>query len=379
MVHILIAPNAFKNSLSATTAAEAIKEGLLRSDLDCDCVCFPIADGGDGTGELIINKFRGARFNEQVHDPLGKIINAPYGIINNDTGVIEMASASGLALLKIDALDPLHATTFGTGELIKVALDMGMRKIILAMGGSATVDGGCGILLALGARFLDSDKKDLEYLPESLIDLAHIDLLGLDQRILETELTVLCDVDNKLLGAYGAAAVFGPQKGATETGIKKLEAALLNFNKITMQQFGTDMSAIEYSGTAGGAAAGLGSFLNARLVKGIDYILDQFAFEKALEKADIVITGEGSIDEQTLRGKGPFGVAARAKAKGLRVIALAGKVPLHESDKLKNYFDVLMSIGHEPSNMEAACQSALNNLTRTAKEIGNLLAIPNGR
>lgn len=376
MPHILIAPNAFKNSLNASDAAAAIRQGLLNSKLDCTCECFPIGDGGDGTGELIMKKCDGISFPKEVKDPLGRTIIASYGLINNNSScIIEMANASGIRLLKTEELDPLHATSYGTGQLIKAALDKGMNKIIIGMGGSATVDGGCGILQALGIRFLDAVQNELQGLPESLVDLAVIDLSSLDQRILDCDITVLCDVDNRLLGENGSAVVFGPQKGASAEAVKKLEAALTNFAKITLEQTGIDMAALPCGGTAGGAAAGLHSFIKANLVNGIDYFLDLTGFDNAVQKADIVITGEGSIDEQTLQGKGPFGVASRAKRIGKPVIGIAGKVPLEKSVELDKYFDVLLAIGNEPADLKTALAATSDNLTRTSREIGNLLSI----
>src|SRR4051812_14826116 len=226
-MHILIAPNAFKNSLTAAEAADAIRTGLMQSRLSCTTEVFPIADGGDGTAELIIRKCGGTEVSADVHDPLGKLITAPFGLIDHlNTAVIEMADASGLRLLKNNVFDPLHATSYGTGELIKHALDKRVNKIIIAMGGSATVDGGTGILSALGTRFLDAKGTVLDEIPRTLIDLANIDTSAIDQRIYRCSLVVLCDVDNKLLGKNGAAAVFGPQKGASEEQVVVLENSL---------------------------------------------------------------------------------------------------------------------------------------------------------
>jgi glycerate kinase len=220
-MHILIAPNAFKHSLNAEDAASAIMEGLVLSKLDCTCECFPIGDGGDGTGELIIKKCEGELVNAAVYDPLGRKINASFGLIDEGkTAVIEMADASGIRLLQPDELNPLLATSYGTGEQIKVALDKGAKKIILGMGGSATVDGGCGILKALGIRFLNANGLDLQGLPGSLTELTSIDFSRLDERILDSEVIVLCDVDNLLLGEQGSAAIFGPQKGASVDDVK---------------------------------------------------------------------------------------------------------------------------------------------------------------
>jgi len=375
-MHILIAPNAFKNSLSAQAAAEALQRGLLESSLDCTTECFPIADGGDGTGELILKKCNGTLVNATVNDPLGRPITASFGLIDNgSTAVIEMANSSGLRLLKVEELNPLQTTSFGTGELIKTALDKGVDKIILAMGGSATVDGGCGILSALGVQFLDVDGNALQPNPASLTLLATIDTSKLDVRVLNTEIVVICDVDNRLLGDKGAAAVFGPQKGASPADVVTLNATLARFNEITLEQFGKNMGELKYGGAAGGATAGIHAFLNAQLVNGIDYFLKLTGFEASLQKSNVVITGEGSIDEQTLQGKGPFGVASLAKSNNIPVIGIAGKLPLHESRELRKYFNVLLAIGNEPADLPTAMKHTTENLVRIGREIGGFLAI----
>lgn len=374
-MQILIAPNAFKNSLDADSVAHAIREGLSQSRLNCSCECFPVGDGGDGTAGLIINKFAGDRFDATVHDPLGRNIQSSFGLIEGNTAVIEMADASGLRLLKAEELNPLQASSFGTGELIRLALDKGVKKIIIGLGGSATVDGGAGILTALGIRFQDNNGNVLQGLPENLINLNTIDASGLDQRVLNCEFTVLCDVDNLLLGDQGAAAVFGPQKGATAQDVKKLGASLTKLSQVAFQVTGKDMHGVKHGGTAGGSAAGLYAFLNARLVNGIEHFLDLTGFDEALQKTDLVITGEGSIDEQTLQGKAPFGVARRAKDKNIPVIALAGKVPLEHNLHLNRYFDVLMPIGNQSADLPTALKFTAQNLVRTSREIGNLLAL----
>jgi glycerate kinase len=373
-MHILIAPNAFKNSLTATAAAEAIQDGLLQSDLDCSCEIFPIGDGGDGTVELIMKRCNGVICQAETVDPIGRSIISTYGLINNEeVCLIEMADASGLRLLKINEQQPLIATSYGTGLVIKAALDKGIRKFILGMGGTATVDGGCGILIALGIRFLDAKGEQLTGLPQSLTQLATIDFSGVDKRITDSELTILCDVDNKLLGEMGAAAVFGPQKGASKTDVQMLEAALTNLRNIVLLQTGIDMASLKYGGTAGGAAAGLHALIGAKLVNGIEYFLRLTKFSDALEGADIVITGEGTIDEQTLQGKGPFGVAVMAKEKHIPVIGLAGKVPQQLSKKMQDYFAALIAIGNGPVDLQTALSATRVNLSRTAKGIGNLI------
>lgn len=374
-MNIVIAPNAFKNSLDAQKVAEAIALGLSQSKLDCACKLFPVGDGGDGTGSLIIKHFNGKLIDTEVQDALGRKISASFGLIDNGrTAVIEMADASGIRLLKADELNPLITNTAGTGEMIRMALDKGVHKIIIGMGGSATVDGGTGILSALGVRFLNAEGKLLTT-PAELNELSTIDLSGLDKRVQNCEFIVLCDVGNKLLGSDGAANVFGPQKGADDRAVVQLEAILKKFAAVTLQQTGVDMASVKHGGTAGGAAAGLYGFLKAKLVSGANYFLELTDFNKALNNTDIVFTGEGSIDEQTLQGKAPFAVADWAKRKQIPVIGLAGMVPLQYHKELSKYFDVLLSIGNEPFDRNLALKHTHGNLVRTAKQVGNILSL----
>jgi len=374
-MHIVIAPNAFKNSLDATAVADAIKAGLKSSKLDCTAECFPVADGGDGTGALIIEKCRGAIVTGEVHDPVGRKIRSSFGLIDNgQTAVIEMADASGLRLLKKEELNPLLAASYGTGELIKFALAEGVKKIIIGMGGSATVDGGCGILNALGLAFQDGSGKPLTAIPGELANMVNADPSGLDRRLLGCDVVILCDVNNMLLGTNGAAFVFGPQKGAGTDEVLLLNSFLENFSKITYKQTGIDMAGIKHGGTAGGAAAGLHAWLNAQLVNGIDYFLSLTNFDKALQGCDLVITGEGSIDRQTLDGKGPFGVAVRAKNKNIPVIGIAGKIPLQQDKELNKYFDVLLSINKDAGDLATAIKNTKANLVRAAAELGERIA-----
>lgn len=375
IMHILIAPNAFKNSLSALEVAEAIESGLTQSKLVCTCECFPIADGGDGTAELIITKFKGKRIVKEVRDPLWRYIDSSFGLIDEDrTAVIEMANASGLRLMSKERIDPMFSTSIGTGQLIKYALDEGVSKIIIGLGGSATVDGGVGILKALGVRFIDIDNIEIFRQVDGLILLNHIDLSGLDPRVRDCEIIVLCDVENRLLGEKGAAKVFGPQKGASPNDVIIIEKSLSSLRRITLKETGIDMGKIKHGGAAGGAAAGLHAFLGAKLVDGADFLMKYTSFEESVKKADLVITGEGSIDEQTLQGKGPFAVAHMAKKYNLKVIGLAGKVPEKENKALRESFDVLMAIGNGPTDVITAMQFTKENLIRTAREIGNLLS-----
>lgn len=373
-IHILIAPNAFKNSLDATKVAEAIENGLHQSKLSCTTTRFPVADGGDGTADLLIEHLGGRLIHVIVPDPLKRKIVSSFGWIDNDkTAIIELAAASGLRLLKINEYDPLVATTQGTGELIIEALNKNATKIILCIGGSATVDGGTGILRSLGIKFLDAQGNELDDLPASLSLLAAVDVQGLDKRIADTEIIILCDVENLLIGSHGAASTFGPQKGASAKVVHLLEAGLKNFRDVVLGGTGKDMAAIKHGGAAGGVAASLHTFLNARLVNGIDYFLEITGFEKELTKAALVITGEGSIDEQTLQGKGPFGVAKRAKEFSLHVIGIAGQVKGINDRSYKQYFDRLISINETEPDMEAAMKKTYINLEKTAQQLGDML------
>lgn len=375
-MHILIAPNAFKNSLDARDAALAIEEGLQQSDLKCTTHCFPVGDGGDGTGDLILHHCKGSTIILEVHDPLGRKIVSSYGLIDDGkTAVIEMAAASGLRLLQHAELDPLHASSYGTGELMLHALNLEVNKIVLCIGGSATVDGAIGLLQALGFHFLNKNGTPLNNLPENLVELHSIQFPETDKRIMDCELTVLCDVENVLLGEQGAVAVFGPQKGAKPADIIKLEASLLQLRDIVLRQTGNDMAAIKHGGAAGGIAAGVAALLNAKLVNGIGHFLSLTGFDQALKKTDMVITGEGSIDIQTLQGKGPYGVAVKAKEKGIPVIGLAGKVPIETEPALQKYFDMLLSINDQPMDLAEALLLTQANLKRTAKAVGDLLAL----
>jgi glycerate kinase len=371
-MHILIAPNAFKNSLSATAAANAIRKGLEESRLPCTCTCLPIADGGDGTAELLVERLCGTTIEATVEDPLGRPISATFGLLPGGIAIIEMASASGLRLLSTKERHPLLTSSAGTGQLIRAAAGGGARQILLAVGGSATVDGGAGILHALGIRFLDENGNDFRPTPNQLHRLRRIDLSGLyTPQIL---LTILCDVNNPLLGPNGAATVFGPQKGATPSDVAQLEAALTHFRNIVLSATHTDMAAIYHGGAAGGTAAGLHALLDAQLVSGADYFLRATQFDEALADADLVITGEGSLDAQTLEGKGPFAVAQSALAKGIPVIAFAGKVPEEDRIRLKGFFEEIISINEGPVNLEQALRNTEKNLIRAARQTGDRLA-----
>jgi glycerate kinase len=373
---IVIAPNAFKNSLLAAEVAEAISKGLAQSKLDCETICHPVGDGGDGTGLLLAQHFKARKIITTVHDPLMRSIESAFYFIDvSSTAIIEMADASGLRLLKPEEYDPLHATTFGTGELIKAALNEGAKKIIICIGGSATIDAGTGMLNALGAKFFDAQENELKNLSAALKNVHAVNLLDLDKRIFHTEFIVLCDVENTLLGEHGAAKIFGPQKGATHDDVLILEEGFKKLCNIVYDESGKDMSMIKHGGAAGGVAAALHTFLHAKLVNGIHHFLHLTKFEETIKDANLVITGEGSIDLQTLQGKAPFGVAQKAKQYSLAVIGIAGKVPLTPNEELEKYFDLLLPINNEAIELSTALQYTYKNLVRTAKLLGDMLAM----
>ena len=376
-MHILIAPNAFKHAIDARGAAMAIERGLLSSKLSCTCECFPVGDGGNGTGKLIVERIGGQLKATQVKDPLGRLMPATFGIAGQ-VAVVELAEASGLHLLEPNELNPLLANSYGTGQLITAALDSGATDILLCVGGSATVDGGSGILTALGVRFLDEMGSEITELPLGLERLHTIDCSQMDRRLRNCRLMVLCDVSNPLIGSDGAAVTFGPQKGATPAEVGRLASILERFATTIAEVTGHSIARMVSGGAAGGVAAGLAGLLNAELVSGIDYFLQLTHFEMALAKSNLVITGEGSIDLQTIGGKAPLGVAKLAKKVGCPVVALAGSVPVEQEPALENYFDIVLAIGNGPTTLVEALLTTASDLERVGRQIGNFVAVATG-
>lgn len=366
MPKIIIAPNAFKNSLDATAAASALAEGIRELDANAELHCFPVGDGGDGTAALLIDRLQAERIVVPACDPLGRPLETVLGWLPaSQTAIVEMADASGIRRLKPSEYNPLQANSAGTGMQIAAALRLGAKRLLLGVGGSATVDGGLGLLSALGFRFLEQSGKPIES-PEALVQLDAIDSSSLLPGLAALEWTVLCDVDNPLLGASGAVAVFGPQKGANPTMVNQLEASLKRLSEVMSRKTGRNSSDLPHSGAAGGVAASLSSLLNAHLVNGIDYFLEITRFEQWLGGADYVLTGEGSIDAQTLGGKAPVGVARMAKRQNLPVIVFAGKIADADDPLMKKYFDRLIAINPPEMPLEEALRSARQQLKRAA-------------
>ena len=317
---IILAPDSFKGTLSSVSVCDIIGGVLKEKYPEAEIVKIPIADGGEGTSEAYFHIFGGEMITVKAESPLGAVIDASYALLKDKTAVIETAAASGISIEKEN--NALKASTLGTGQLLLDALNKGAERIILGLGGSATTDGGTGFLSALGVKFLKSDGVSVPRGGTGLAELDHIDLTGLDKRLQSVPLTVLCDVKNPLFGENGAAFVFAPQKGAQEEQVKKLDKGLRKLAEVTERTLGKDFSSLPGAGAAGGMGFAAAAFLGAALQSGIDCILDAARFEKMSENADLVITGEGKMDSQSLFGKAPFGIAKRSKAK--KTIAVVG-------------------------------------------------------
>lgn len=338
---------------------------------------FPVGDGGTGTGELIVRHFAGETIDVRAQDPLGRKREASYGIIAGGTAVIDLASASGIDLLEKADYDVWNASTFGTGELIVDALNRGVRRFIIGLGGSASVDAGAGMLQALGVQFLDGAGNSLAATPKGLASLASISCAALDPRFSNSEIIVLSDVNNPLIGETGGIRMFSAQKGATPKDIEMLEDILPKYLALlaAARSIAVDeLVAGEATGAAGGASAALFAVGNAKLRPGIDEFLALTDFQKALEGADLVVTGEGALDLQTLQGKAPFGVAQKARAMGIPIIALAGMLPQTIPAALNDAFDALFAIGHKPMDVDTALTVTKENLFERAKQLGNFWA-----
>ena len=356
---VVIAPQSFKGSISALDAAKAMEEGVRRVVSDAETVLVPVADGGDGTLETLVEATNGEIRSATVTGPIGKPVMAEWGALGDgETSMIEMARTSGLALLSLDERDPLRATTFGLGEVIREALDAGFRSFIVGIGGSATNDAGAGMAQALGVRLLDEAGNGLPPGGAALADLHHIDTSALDARATEAQFSVACDVSNPLTGPEGASAVYGPQKGATPEIVAQLDAALKNFAGVVERDIGASINDVPGSGAAGGLGGGMMAFLGGSLRAGVDIVLDQVDLDNKLEGADLVITGEGQLDFQTVYNKAPIGVAWRAKERGIPVVAVSGSLGQGFEDVHAEGIDAVSSIVCAPMSLEEASTRA---------------------
>lgn len=373
---IIVAPDSFKGSVSALEAASAIEQGIRRVFPDADIDKIPMADGGEGTVQSLVDATGGHIQTHQVLAPLENEVDAKFGILaGGETAVIEMAAASGLTLVAPHERDPLRTTTYGTGQLIRAALEAGCRRLIIGIGGSATNDGGVGMAEALGVRPLDANGKQIPRGGGNLGQLRSIDITGLHPAIGETETVVACDVNNPLTGPNGASHVYGPQKGATSEMIETLDECLAHFDNVLTQTLGRSFNDIPGAGAAGGLGAGLMAFLNAELRLGVDIMIEAVNLKERVKGAAIVFTGEGQLDFQTAFGKTPVGVAKVAKAHNIPVIAIAGGIGEGAEAVYAAGIDAMLGIAQEPMSLEDAVEDATLLIANTAEQAARLIAI----
>lgn len=371
MKKIIIAPDSFKGSLTSTEVANAMEEGIKKVFPNCEIVKTAIADGGEGTTVTLVNALSGEKVKVMVHDPLMRPIEVEYGLVNNGkTAVIEMAAANGITLLHKQEQNPSTTTTFGTGEIIKKALKRGCRSFLIGIGGSATNDAGTGMLRALGYRFLDKNGNETDGTGKSLHSICSIDKSGTMPELKDANFTIACDVNNPFSGPNGAASVYAPQKGANKQMVKELDEGLESFRKLIEAETEIDLNTIPGAGAAGGLGGGFVAFLNAQLKPGIEMVLEAVNFEKHLQNADLVITGEGKLDSQTGMGKAASGVLDAANKRDVPVIAIGGSIEDIENLNKRGFLS-LFSIVPYPISMEEAMQkdSAQKNTAQTTEQI----------
>ena len=376
-MRIAVAPNAFRGSMTARTAADTIIGGLRRSALkNLDVLPMPLADGGDGTLDVLLGGLGGERLTVTVTGPLGAPVEAEIGLLaDGTTAVIEMAQASGVELVPRQKRNPLLATSYGTGELILAGLKRGYRHFVIGLGGSATVEGGAGCLQALGARLLDSAGNDIPRGGSGLSQLASIDMSELQHVIQGASFKVLCDVTNSLIGPLGAARIFGPQKGANPAAVETLERNLTHFADVIARDLGVDVRALPGGGAAGGFGAGLNAFLRAEIVPGAETLITMLGYDKQLEGVDLLITGEGKLDAQTSAGKAVNAIASVAHRFNIPVVALAGTLDADDAALYAMGIQAAWSIVPGPCSLDDALTHGEQWLTEGAIQLGNLLAI----
>ncbi len=372
---LVIAPDSFKESLSASAVAEAIATGWARVYPDAELLLCPMADGGEGTVDAVLAVTAGERRECQVQGPLGAPVTAHWGWLPGQQAMVEMASASGLHLVAPQQRDVLRASSHGTGELIRAALDAGARRLVLGLGGSATNDGGAGLLQALGVRFLGADGNELPSGGAALQQLQHIDLTGLDTRLARLEVMVAADVDNPLCGPQGASAIFGPQKGASEQQVAQLDQALAHFADVMSATLGEDVRHCPGVGAAGGLGFAAKAVLKAQFRPGVELVAELCGLADMLQGADLVITGEGRLDGQSLHGKTPVGVARLARSAGVPVIALAGSLGEGYQRLYAEGIAAAFSLAPGPLTLEQAMTEAAAQLTARAADLARLWQI----
>ena len=377
---IVITPQSFKGSLSAQEVAQAIARGIKRVLPDAETILVPIADGGEGTVDALVYSTHGQIMTKEVTGPLGQKAIARWGILGDGvSAVVEMAAASGITLVPAEKLNPLVATTYGTGELIRAALDAGCHRLIIGIGGSATNDGGVGMAQALGARFLDEKGKELPWGGAALARLSRIDISGLDKRLAKCRVITACDVTNPLCGERGASRVYGPQKGATKDMCQQLDQALGHYAEVIKRDLGIDVMDMAGAGAAGGLGAGLVAFLGAELVPGIEMVSEAVGLTDYLKEAALVFTGEGRMDSQTLFGKTVAGVAARAKAFHIPVVVITGEVAGDYQELYQHGIDAALSIAPGPISLKKSMADAERLVADTAERALRLILIKLGK
>lgn len=373
---IVIAPDSYKESLTAMEVATAIESGFKQVLPNAEYVKLPMADGGEGTVQSLVDATGGHIVSVEVTGPLGQKVEGFYGLLADGlTAVIEMAAASGLHLIEPEKRNPMLTTTYGTGELIKAALDAGVKHIIVGIGGSATNDGGMGMAQALGVRFIDTQGSELGCGGGALAQLARIDLSGLDARLSEVKLDVACDVDNPLCGPKGASQVFGPQKGATPEMVLQLDQNLAHYAAVIAQTNGKDVIDQAGAGAAGGLGAALLGLFDATLRPGISIVMDAINLSEVIRDADLVITGEGRIDSQTIHGKTPIGVARIAKQYNLPVIGIAGSIAKDCAVVHAHGIDAVYSVVLGATDLPTALEEAAFNVEMTSRNVAAALAM----
>jgi glycerate kinase len=375
-MRIVIAPDSFKGSASALRVAQAMERGVRAVFPDAEVLKVPIADGGEGTVAALLDATGGSPRTTTVQGPLGDPVEAGWGLLGDGrTAVIEMAAASGLPLVPAVRRDPRRTSTYGTGQLVRAALDEGLRRLVLGIGGSATNDGGAGLARALGVRLLDGSGRELPEGGAALARLARIDLAGLDPRLRDAEVLVACDVDNPLTGRRGASAVYGPQKGATPQVVAELDAALAHYAEVATAATGRDVAARPGAGAAGGLGAGLLFFTPARLRPGVELVLEATGFDGLVAGAALVLTGEGRTDAQTAMGKAPVGVAAAARRHGVPVVCLSGGLGDGADEVLAHGIDALASVVPGPMALDEAMARGEPLIEAAAARVCRLLRV----
>lgn len=376
MTRYLCAPDSFKESLTAMEAARAMAQGIENADHDAEVRCLPMADGGEGTARALVDATGGSMRAVPVHDPLGRPVEGHFGLLaDGTTAVVETAEASGLALLEAKERNPLIASSYGTGELMLAAVRSGAKRIIVGLGGSATNDAGAGLLQALGVRLLDKNGNDLAHGGAALANLTTIDISTMDPALKNVAITAACDVTNPLTGPTGASAVFGPQKGASQADVATLDAALVHFAQVIESRLGVAVNDVPGAGAAGGIGAALKGFLDAEFRPGIVIVIEQSGLDAAAQWADVVFTGEGSIDFQTKFGKTPAGVAETAKRHGKPVIAVAGHIGTGIDELHEVGIDAVFGIAPGAASLSELLADAAANVTRTTEQIVRTLQL----